>query len=90
MNITDRLYIAAEINWMESAEKPFPLEMAEGTLDDSLFKNYMIAQETTLYGIDLYQKRSLPDLLDALNEIPGLLWIRILYCYPEENAGTVK
>jgi Putative transcription activator len=42
MNITDRLYLAAEINWIESAEKPFPLEMAEGTLDESLFKNYMI------------------------------------------------
>ena len=42
MNITDRLYSTVEVYWMESAEKPFPLEMAEGTLDDSLFKNYMI------------------------------------------------
>lgn len=44
----------------------------------------LVAQETTLYGIDLYGKKSLHRLLDALNEIPGLVWIRIMYCYPEE------
>ena len=44
----------------------------------------MVAQETTLYGIDLYKEKSLHKLLDALNEIEGLKWIRILYCYPEE------
>ena len=44
----------------------------------------LVAQETTLYGIDLYGKKSLHRLLDELNKIPGLYWIRILYCYPEE------
>ena len=44
----------------------------------------LVAQETTLYGVDLYGEKSLHRLLDALNEIPGLVWIRILYCYPEE------
>ncbi len=44
----------------------------------------LVAQETTVYGQDLYGKKSLPELLDRLNEIPGLYWIRILYCYPEE------
>lgn len=44
----------------------------------------LAAQETTRYGLDLYGKKSLGKLLDALNEIPGLVWIRILYCYPEE------
>ncbi|MBQ1802762.1 MAG: 30S ribosomal protein S12 methylthiotransferase RimO [Lachnobacterium sp.] len=44
----------------------------------------LVAQETTLYGIDLYKEKSLHRLLDALNEIEGLKWIRILYCYPEE------
>ena len=44
----------------------------------------LVAQETTLYGQDLYGKKSLPQLLDKLNQIPGLYWIRILYCYPEE------
>lgn len=44
----------------------------------------LVAQETTLYGVDLYGKKSLGKLLDALNGIPGLSWIRIMYCYPEE------
>lgn len=44
----------------------------------------LVAQETTLYGIDLYGEKSLHQLLDELNQIPGLFWIRIMYCYPEE------
>ena len=44
----------------------------------------LVAQETTLYGLDLYGKKSLGKLLDELNQISGLYWIRILYCYPEE------
>ena len=44
----------------------------------------LVAQETTLYGMDLYGKKSLPELLKKLAQIPGLFWIRILYCYPEE------
>ncbi len=44
----------------------------------------LVAQETTLYGVDLYHKRALPELLDRLAEIDGIEWIRILYCYPEE------
>ncbi len=44
----------------------------------------LVAQETTLYGADLYGKKSLADLLRRLNEIENLKWIRILYCYPEE------
>lgn len=44
----------------------------------------LVAQETTLYGIDLYGEKSLHKLLDELNKISGLFWIRIMYCYPEE------
>lgn len=44
----------------------------------------LVAQETTLYGMDLYGKKSLPELLHRLCELDGLYWIRILYCYPEE------
>ncbi len=44
----------------------------------------LVAQETTLYGIDLYGEKSLHRLLRALNEIDALRWIRLLYCYPEE------
>ncbi len=44
----------------------------------------LVAQETTLYGVDLYGKKSLHLLLNELNKIPGLYWIRLMYCYPEE------
>lgn len=44
----------------------------------------LVAQETTLYGKDLYGEKSLPRLLYELCKIDGLYWIRILYCYPEE------
>lgn len=44
----------------------------------------LVAQETTLYGVDLYGKKMLPELLRELCKISGLYWIRILYCYPEE------
>lgn len=44
----------------------------------------LVAQETTVYGVDLYGKKMLPELLKRLCEIEGLVWIRILYCYPEE------
>lgn len=44
----------------------------------------LVAQETTLYGKDLYGEKALPKLLHELCKIDGLYWIRILYCYPEE------
>lgn len=44
----------------------------------------LVAQETTLYGKDLYGEKSLHKLVRALCNINGIRWIRILYCYPEE------
>lgn len=44
----------------------------------------LVAQETTLYGVDLYGKKALPELLKKLCAISGIRWIRIQYCYPEE------
>ena len=44
----------------------------------------LIAQDTTNYGVDLYGKLRLPELLDALCEIDGIEWIRMLYCYPDK------
>ena len=44
----------------------------------------VVAQETTVYGQDLYGEKSLHILLKKLCRIPGIQWIRILYCYPEE------
>lgn len=44
----------------------------------------LVAQDTTRYGIDLYNEKKLPTLLHELGKIEGIEWIRILYCYPEE------
>lgn len=55
-------------------------QLAEGGVRELI----LVAQETTLYGVDLYGKKSLPELLRQLCGIEGLCWIRILYCYPEE------
>ena len=49
----------------------------------------LVAQETTLYGQDLYGKKMLPELLRRLSAIEGLKWIRLLYCYPEEIDGEL-
>lgn len=57
---------------------------AKKLVEDGVKELILVAQETTLYGVDLYGEKSLHHLLDELNKIPGLLWIRILYCYPEE------
>lgn len=60
------------------------IAQAVSLVNDGVKELVLVAQETTLYGVDLYGEKSLHRLLDALNEIPGLFWIRILYCYPEE------
>lgn len=44
----------------------------------------LVAQETTLYGVDRYGEKKLPELLERLAQIEAVRWIRILYCYPEE------
>lgn len=44
----------------------------------------IVAQETTCYGIDIYGKKSLPELVRRLAQIDGIEWIRLMYCYPEE------
>ena len=44
----------------------------------------IIAQETTLYGVDLYGEKRLPQLLEELCKISSFYWIRVMYCYPEE------
>ena len=54
--------------------------LAEGGVRELI----LVAQETTLYGVDLYGEKSLHRLLKELCAIPELSWIRVLYCYPEE------
>ena len=60
------------------------LKEANTLVEQGVKELILVAQETTLYGTDLYGKKSLPELLRKLSEIRGLYWIRILYCYPEE------
>ncbi len=60
------------------------LAQAEELAAQGVKELILVAQETTVYGVDLYGKKSLHLLLEALCRISGLRWIRILYCYPEE------
>ncbi len=60
------------------------LKEAEELAGKGVKELILVAQETTLYGVDLYGKKSLPLLLRKLCKIEGFEWIRILYCYPEE------
>ena len=60
------------------------LEQAEYLVKNGTKELILVAQETTLYGMDIYGKKALPELLRKLCKIDGLEWIRILYCYPEE------
>ena len=57
---------------------------AKALTDQGVRELLLVAQETTLYGKDLYGEKSLHILLRKLCKIQGLRWIRILYCYPEE------
>ena len=60
------------------------IKEAEKLADKGVKELILVAQETTLYGVDLYGKKSLPELLKKLCRISGIQWIRIQYCYPEE------
>ena len=60
------------------------LKEAQDLAEQGVKELILVAQETTLYGQDLYGEKSLPKLLRELCKISGIRWIRILYCYPEE------
>ncbi|EJW92894.1 RNA modification enzyme, MiaB-family, partial [gut metagenome] len=60
------------------------LAQAEEMAAQGVKELILVAQETTVYGLDLYGKKSLHLLLEALCKIKGIRWIRLLYCYPEE------
>jgi len=55
-------------------------ELAEGGVKELI----LVAQETSVYGMDIYGQKMLPELLRELSNIDGIEWIRIQYCYPEE------
>ena len=60
------------------------LKEAQDLAEQGVKELILVAQETTLYGKDLYGEKSLPKLPRELCKISGIRWIRILYCYPEE------
>lgn len=60
------------------------IKEAEELVEKGVKELILVAQETSLYGTDLYGEKKLPELLRKLSEIPGVYYIRILYCYPEE------
>lgn len=60
------------------------LEEARELAEQGVKELILVAQETTLYGMDLYGEKRLPKLLKELCQIRGLRWIRVQYCYPEE------
>ena len=60
------------------------LSQAEYLAEQGVRELILVAQETTVYGKDLYGEKSLHILLKKLCQIPGIQWIRVFYCYPEE------
>ena len=60
------------------------IKQAEYMAEQGVKELIIVAQETTIYGCDLYGEKTLHKLLKKLCRIPGIAWIRMLYCYPEE------
>lgn len=60
------------------------LETAKKLAAEGYKELVLVAQETTVYGQDLYGEKRLPQLLQELSKLEGIRWIRLLYCYPEE------
>lgn len=65
------------------------VEEAESLASQGTRELILVAQETTLYGTDLYGKKALPELVDKLSKISSIEWIRLLYCYPEEITDEI-
>ena len=65
------------------------IKEAEQLVKKGVTEIVLIAQDTTSYGIDLYGKQKLPELLEKLNEIEGLGWIRIMYAYPSQMSDEL-
>ena len=60
------------------------VDEAKRLAGDGVKELILVAQETTLYGTDLYGRKCLHELIHELAKIDGIVWIRVLYCYPEE------
>lgn len=73
---------------MRGNYRSYPMDIlvreAERMAEQGIEELILVAQETTVYGTDLYGRKKLPTLLRKLCRIRGIRWIRLLYCYPEE------
>ena len=86
------------IPYLRGPYRSVPMEQllaeARELADNGVRELILVAQETTLYGKDLYGEKTLPKLLHELAQIPGIYWIRIQYCYPveitDELIQTIK
>ncbi len=81
------------IPYLRGRYRSVPMEQlvkeAEELVQNGVKELILVAQETTLYGMDLYGEKKLPDLLRRLAAIPGLRWLRLQYCYPEEITNEL-
>lgn len=89
----DRRCSYCAIPYIRGAHKSVPMEdivaEARGLAAKGVRELVIIAQDTTYYGLDLYRKRCLGELLQRLSEIPGIEWLRIHYSYPDSFPDDV-
>ena len=89
----DRRCSYCAIPFIRGAHRSVPMEdlvaEAEGLAARGVRELILIAQDTTYYGLDLYHRRALAELLDRLSVIPGIEWLRIHYSYPADFPEDV-
>lgn len=82
----DRTCSFCVIPAIRGKQKSRPIEElkaeAQALVEQGVREIILVAQDTTRYGVDLYDKAMLPELVDSLAKIDGLKWLRLLYCYP--------
>lgn len=81
------------IPYVRGNYRSLPIEVivkeAENLANQGTRELILVAQETTLYGTDIYGKKALPNLVKKLSAIERIEWIRLLYCYPEEITDEI-
>ena len=89
----DRRCSYCAIPFIRGAHRSVPMEdlvaEAEGLAARGVRELILIAQDTTYYGLDLYHRRALAELLDRLSAVPGIEWLRIHYSYPADFPEDV-
>ncbi|WP_125153718.1 30S ribosomal protein S12 methylthiotransferase RimO [Clostridium rectalis] len=65
------------------------LEEVSSLAENEVREIILVAQDTTRYGIDIYNKKMLPELIKKISQIDEIKWIRVLYCYPEEMTDEL-